>query len=136
MTEKTEKKTVRYFTARGGRKTANAYARVFIGKGLLVNNKDYKDYFKTIRNQSVALGSLETSDMKAKIGVTVIVHGGGINAQADAVRNAIARALVNMEPTLRKVLKVAGFLKRDARMVERKKYGLRKARRAPQWAKR
>ena len=48
MTEKTEKKVVRYFTARGGRKTANAYARVFIGKGLLVNNKDYKDYFKTI----------------------------------------------------------------------------------------
>ncbi|TSC81234.1 MAG: small subunit ribosomal protein S9 [Parcubacteria group bacterium Gr01-1014_19] len=134
--EKEKAKTNRYFTARGGRKTANAYARVFIGKGILVNNKDYKDYFKTVRNQSVAFGSLETSDMKAKIGATVTVAGGGINAQADAVRNAIARALVNMEPELRKVLKVAGFLKRDARMVERKKYGLRKARRAPQWAKR
>mgnify|MGYP001558335105 CR=1 FL=1 len=134
MSEKT--KSNRYFSARGGRKTANAYARVFVGKGLMVNEKDYKDYFKTIRNQVTAFASLESSDMKAKMGATVKVAGGGINAQADAVKNAIARALVKMEPDLRKVLKVAGFLKRDARMVERKKYGLRKARRAPQWAKR
>lgn len=130
-------KAVRYVTARGGRKTANAFARVFSGKGgLMVNNKDYKEYFKTLRNQSVAMSPFELTSLKSTMSATVMVSGGGINAQADAVKNAIARALVNSDAGLRKSLKQAGYLTRDARMVERKKYGLRKARRAPQWAKR
>ena len=131
----TEKKSTRYFQARGGRKTASAYARVFSGKGLLVNNKDYKEYFRTMRNQVTAIASLEVAGTE-KIGATVTVAGGGINAQADAGRNAIARALVKLDETLRKALKPTGYLTRDSRAVERKKYGLHKARRAPQWAKR
>lgn len=136
MTEKTEKKTNRYFQAKGGRKSANASARVFSGKGLIVNNKDYKEYFRTMRNQITAHLPFETSDLKDRVGASVMVRGGGINAQADAVKNAIARALVKFEPDLRKLLKPAGYLTRDSRIVERKKYGLHKARRAPQWAKR
>lgn len=132
----TEKKTNRYFQAKGGRKTANASARVFSGKGLKVNNKDYKEYFKTSRNQTVAFSPFDTSDLKERVGASVMVSGGGINGQADAVKNAIARALVKMEPELRKLLKPTGALTRDSRIVERKKYGLHKARRAPQWAKR
>lgn len=133
----TEKKTAsRYFQAKGGRKTANASARVFVGKGLVVNNKDYKEYFRTLRNQIVAHSPLETADLKTRVGASVMVAGGGINAQADAVKNSIARALVKMEPDLRKLLKPTGSLTRDSRIVERKKYGLLKARRAPQWAKR
>ncbi|MDO8466918.1 MAG: 30S ribosomal protein S9 [bacterium] len=133
-----EKKTiVRFFQAKGGRKSANASARVFAGKGLTVNNKDYKEYFKTsLRNQLTALLPFEISDLKTRVGASVMVHGGGINAQADAVKNAVARAMVKFEPDLRKLLKPAGYLTRDSRIVERKKYGLLKARRAPQWAKR
>lgn len=136
MTEKKTTTATRFFQAKGGRKSANASARVFAGKGLIVNKKDYKEYFRTLRNQLTALLPFEISDLKNRVGASVMVHGGGINAQADAVKNAIARALVKMEPDLRKLLKPAGYLTRDSRIVERKKYGLLKARRAPQWAKR
>lgn len=133
-----EKPKAEHFTsARGGRKTANAYARVFINKtGILVNDKDFKEYFKTPKNQVVAGAPLELLKIVKEIGASVRVSGGGINAQAEAVRNAIARALVNFKKEFRLELRRAGFMTRDARTVERKKYGLRKARRAPQWAKR
>lgn len=133
----TEKPAARFFDARGGRKTANAYARISqSGQGIVVNNKDYKDYFKTPKNQSVASAPLESLRLVKQISASVRVSGGGINAQAEAVRNAIARALVNWNGELKQSLRRSGFLTRDARMVERKKYGLHKARRAPQWAKR
>ncbi len=132
-----EKAVVKYVQAKGGRKTAYAVARVFNQTGgLTVNGKDYKEYFKSLRNQLAAIGSLAIVKLAEKMSATVKVTGGGINAQAEAVRNAVARALASFDSSLRLVLKGAGFLTRDARMVERKKYGLRKARRAPQWAKR
>ena len=125
--------------AKGGRKTANAIARVSGNKtseGLVVNGKGYKEYFKTFRNQVAAGAPFELLKIWDKVSATVKVYGGGINAQAEAVRNAVARALVKFNEEFKPSLRRAGFMTRDARMVERKKYGLRKARRAPQWAKR
>lgn len=134
--EKTAK-TDRFFSARGGRKTANALARVYADQsGILVNEKNYKEYFRTLKNQIAANAPLELLKLVDKIGASVRVSGGGINAQAEAVRNSISKALVRYNNDFKLALRRAGFLTRDARMVERKKYGLRKARRAPQWAKR
>lgn len=130
-------KAARYSQAKGGRKTANAIARVLPNKtGLLINEKDYKEYFKNSKNQLAAVAPLELLKLTDSISASVRVYGGGINAQAEAVRNAISRALVKFNTEFKQALRRAGFLTRDARMVERKKYGLRKARRAPQWAKR
>lgn len=127
----------RFVAARGGRKTANAYARVFQNKtGITVNDKDYKDYFKTLKNQMAAIAPFEVLKIAKEVGASVRVYGGGINAQAEAVRNAISRALAVLNVEFKGHLRRAGFMTRDARMVERKKYGLKKARRAPQWAKR
>lgn len=132
-----EKKINKFIQAKGGRKTAQAVARVIPNEsGLVVNDKDYKEYFKIPKNQVVAFASFDLLKIASKIRATVKVYGGGINAQAEAVRNAIARALVKYDESLKSILRRAGFLTRDARMVERKKYGLKKARRAPQWAKR
>ncbi len=132
-----KKPASRYTQARGGRKTANAYAWVSETKNVFtVNDRDYKEYFKSERNRAAAIASIKTLNLQDKMGASVKVSGGGINAQAEAVRNATARALVKFDESYRPVLKQAGFLTRDARMVERKKYGLKKARRAPQWAKR
>lgn len=132
-------KTVRqnYVQARGGRKTAHAVARVYDQKGVIsVNNKTLAEYFPTERNQVAVRAPLEILNVTDKVSATIRVNGGGLNAQAEAVRNALAKALVKMNPAYRLRLRAAGFLTRDARMVERKKYGLKKARRAPQWAKR
>ncbi|MEK9186051.1 MAG: 30S ribosomal protein S9 [Patescibacteria group bacterium] len=130
-------KSDRYFIAKGGRKTAVAIARVFNKKGgIVVNEKNYTDYFKISGNQMRVMEPIESISLVDKISASIKVSGGGLNAQAEAVRNAIARALVKLNPVFRRNLKQAGFLTRDSRMVERKKYGLKKARRAPQWAKR
>ena len=134
---KKEIKSARYFIAKGGRKTAVAIARVFNKKGgIVVNEKNYTDYFKISGNQMRVMEPIESISLVDKISASIKVSGGGLNAQAEAVRNAIARALVKLNPVFRRNLKQAGFLTRDSRMVERKKYGLKKARRAPQWAKR
>ena len=134
---KTEEKKERYFEATGGRKTAVARARLYTkGAGVLVNDKNYKEYFKTEKNQLAVFSPLELLKVADKIRVTVRVSGGGINAQAAASRNAIAKALVKFNADFKKRLRRSGFITRDARMVERKKYGLKKARRAPQWQKR
>lgn len=130
-------KAEKFLEAKGGRKTARAIARVLPQKtGVLINNKDYKEYFRTLKNQIVAVAPMELLKLSDKVSASVKVTGGGINAQAEAVRNAISRALVKFSNELKPTLRRAGFLTRDARMVERKKYGLKKARRAPQWAKR
>jgi len=132
------KKPDKYFEAVGRRKTSVARVRLFKkdNGGFLVNDKDMPVYFPTEALQATAKESLNKVEMGNAFFVSVHVNGGGINSQAEATRLGIARALIKVDPGLRDVLKRAGFLKRDPRMVERKKFGLKKARRAPQWSKR
>lgn len=127
----------RYKQGVGGRKTATAQVRLFSkATGMIVNDKDYTKYFPTLKQQMMVTSPLKTAEMENAVGVTVKVYGGGIMAQAGAVRHGLTLALVSHDPELRKKLKREGFMTRDPRHVERKKYGLKKARRAPQWAKR
>ncbi|MDP3881027.1 MAG: 30S ribosomal protein S9 [bacterium] len=126
-----------YYQGKGGRKSAGARVRVFPGKkGIEVNGIDFKEYFPIARHQRMVLAPLEVSEMQDAVGVTVHVKGSGKAGQAGAVRHGIAHALVNYNEELRKKLKKKGFMSRDSRVVERKKPGLKKARRAPQWSKR
>jgi small subunit ribosomal protein S9 len=127
---------VRYTEAIGRRKTAIARVRIMAGSGkMTVNDKDVKSYFTLPRLVAVALAPLKELQL-GDIDVTVHVGGGGINAQAEAVRHGLARAIILKTPEWKPRLRAMGYVTRDSRMVERKKYGLRKARRAPQWAKR
>jgi small subunit ribosomal protein S9 len=127
----------RYKQGVGGRKTASAQVRLFSkSSGMIVNDKDYTKYFPTAKQQQMVMAPLKTAELLCAMGVTVKVFGGGIMAQAGAVRHGLTLALVSHDPELRKKLKREGFMTRDPRHVERKKYGLKKARRAPQWAKR
>lgn len=127
----------RFFQGVGGRKTATAQVRVMKGDGTItINGKDVKAYFTMPKHQAVVRAALEVSDMQKAFSVTVIVSGGGISGQADAVRHGIARALVKSNEDFKKKLRASGYMTRDARHVERKKPGLKKARRSPQWAKR
>ena len=134
---KTEAKPERYFEAIGSRKTALARVRLFTKtKSILINDTDCVNYFKQSRYQAVVRAPFELMKTADKLGATVRVSGGGLTAQAEAIRHGLSRALVLFNPDYKKRLRNAGFLTRDSRMVERKKYGLKKARRAPQWAKR
>jgi small subunit ribosomal protein S9 len=130
-------KRERYLETTGGRKTAQARVRLFTtGTGIMVNDRDYQVYFKDLKNQMKVMAPFDFVKVADRVRATVKVSGGGITAQAEAVRNALAKALVKFDAEFKKRLRRAGFITRDARMVERKKYGLKKARRAPQWAKR
>ena len=130
-------KRERYFEAVGRRKTANARIRLFTKSGdFLINEKSHTIYFPTQELQRTAEDSLQKMKLWGRFKVTAKVSGGGIHAQAEAVRHGLARCLIKFNPDFRKRLKRAGFLKRDPRMKERKKFGLKKARRAPQWSKR
>ena len=127
----------RYIEAVGRRKTAIARVRISTGDGKVsVNGKAAKDYFALPRLVVAALAPLTDLKIESMYDMSAKVSGGGIHAQAEAIRLGIARALVEGEPERKQLLRVSGFLTRDSRMVERKKYGLRKARRRPQWAKR
>jgi small subunit ribosomal protein S9 len=127
----------RYKQGVGGRKTATAQVRLYPQQsGIVINGKDLAVYFPRKSQQMMVYSALEATEMKDIMGVSVHVSGGGMMAQAGAVRHGISRALVAHNEELRKKLKREGFMTRDARVVERKKYGLKKARRAPQWAKR
>lgn len=127
----------RYIEAVGRRKTSVARVRIYPKKsGIVVNGVDYKQYFKMPKYQETVFAALDLIKVPEKIGAEVKVFGGGLTGQAEAVRHGLSRALVKLNETYRKKLRSAGFLTRDSRMVERKKYGLKKARRAPQWAKR
>jgi small subunit ribosomal protein S9 len=128
----------KYFEATGRRKTANARVRLYTkgDKGMEVNGMDFTKYFPTKDLQSNALASLDKMKSLERFRVTAKVSGGGISAQAEAVRHGIARALVIFNADYRKRLRKAGYLTRDPRMKERKKFGLKRARRAPQWSKR
>lgn len=125
-----------YIEARGARKTAIARVRLVKEPGFLVNGKNYKDYFKTPKHRLTVEAPLALVDADKKMGISVKVSGGGSTGQAEAVRHGLATALTKHNQEFRKKLKPFGFLTRDPRVVERKKYGLKKARRAPQWAKR
>jgi len=128
----------RYFEAIGRRKTAVARVRLFTrgDKDFLVNNESYKKYFLAIDDQETAVSSMKKMKCLDKFRVTVIVKGGGHHAQAEAIRHGTARVLVDFNNNFRKRLRKAGFLTRDPRMRERKKFGLKRARKSPQWAKR
>lgn len=127
----------RFVEGIGRRKTSVARARLRKGSGeITVNGMVLERYFQMPSLREVVRASLEKLGVLKQYNVTVNVSGGGIHAQAEAVRHGIARALVGETPEYKKQLRAFGFLTRDPRMVERKKYGLKKARRAPQWAKR
>lgn len=126
----------RYTEAIGRRKTAVARVRIMAGHGkMTINDKDAKSYFALPRSLAAAIAPLKNLQLN-DIDVTVKISGGGISAQAEAVRHGLARAIVLKNPEWKPRLRAMGYLTRDSRMVERKKYGLKKARRAPQWAKR
>lgn len=133
-----ETKTERYIETIGRRKTASARVRITVSAkpSLTVNGVDGDVYFKTEEQRRTALEAISKGKAVAKFKITVKVVGGGLSGQAEAVRHGIARALVDHDIELRKKLKVAGFLKRDPRAKERRKFGLKKARKSPQWSKR
>ena len=107
------------------------------GKGeIKVNNRDFKDYFPSEVLQIIVKQPLMTIEQNNNFNININVFGGGLSSQAEAIRLSIARALVELDPESRTALKAEGFLTRDSRMVERKKYGRRKARRAFQFSKR
>jgi len=142
----TEKKTTKeevikpkgkYITAIGRRKTSVAQVRLFKGgKGdIVVNNKPFEVYFSEDEVLNITQ-PLKLTGHARDLDFSIVVKGGGKKGQADATRHGVSRALVLFEKELREVLKAKGWLTRDARQTERKKPGLRKARRAPQWSKR
>ncbi len=121
----------------GKRKTSVARVILRPGDGKTwINGRTLEDYFPRASHRTSALGPLKTAGADGTYDLRVRVHGGGISGQAGAVRHGIARALVEADPELRVVLKREGYLTRDARQVERKKAGLHKARKAPQFSKR
>src|SRR3989338_8546521 len=128
----------KFITAVGRRKTAIATVRIAPAdkNSVKVNGKTVKEYFKTDERAKVAEEALATAESAEHYAVVAHVEGGGIAAQADALRHAIARALIKAEPNTRKVLKTAHFLTRDPRAKERKRPGLVKARKRKQWSKR
>ncbi len=141
--EPKDKKDKRYYEAVGRRKSAIARVRLLTIKPfegeegkITVNDKNYKQYFPTAELQQIAEASLKKLKSLNRFEIVAKIKGGGIRAQAEALRHGIARTLVDFNIDFRKKLKKAGYLKRDPRVKERRKYGLKKARRAPQWAKR
>jgi len=132
------KKKQDYLYAVGRRKSAVAQVRVYKkGDGkFLVNEKDVNKYFPSAELLDKVKSPLNLAGQVDKLTITVKVKGGGASGQAEAVRHGISRALLLLNPNFRKPLKKAGFLTRDARVKERKKPGLKGARKAPQWTKR
>lgn len=131
------KKAERYIEGVGRRKTSIARVRILSGKGkFMVNDMELKAYFQMPVLETCVLSPFTKAKIEGVFDVSARVSGGGIHAQAEAVRLGLSRALSINNPDFQKRLHRLGFLTRDSRMVERKKYGLRKARRAPQWQKR
>ncbi|MCR3956921.1 MAG: 30S ribosomal protein S9 [Gudongella sp.] len=125
------------FLGTGRRKTSVARVRLVPGNGkITINKRDIEDFFNYETLRVIAKEPLTITETADKYDVFVNVHGGGFTGQAGAIRHGIARALLEADGELRPILKKAGHLTRDPRMVERKKYGLKKARRSPQFSKR
>lgn len=130
--------TKEYYRAIGRRKTATAVVKLFKATKTSydINGKGLEVYFPTAELKKIVTGAFETATPSEKFEVVVTTKGGGSHAQAEAVRHGISRALVLFDTELRSPLKKAKMLKRDPRQVERKKFGLKKARKSPQWSKR
>jgi small subunit ribosomal protein S9 len=141
MPESTTRRTLKkgeYIYAIGRRKTATAQVRVYDAKTrkVTINGIDIAEYLKTDEQRKIVLDPLTKTKSQEQFEITVVVSGGGLHAQAEAIRHGVSRAMVMVDPLYREGLKRLGFLKRDPRKKERKKFGLRGARRAPQWSKR
>lgn len=140
MENKTTKET--YFEATGRRKTSTARVRIWQSTkaGFVINGKDAKEYFKTEEQRRLVgdplIKGIDADKKDYKWKVEARVSGGGVHSQAEAVRHGLARALVSFDLELRHKMKTLGYLKRDSRAKERRKFGLKKARKAPQWSKR
>ena len=128
----------KYFYGTGRRKSSVARVRVYEnGTGsIIINGRDINDYFGLETLKLIVNQPLVATNMVGKVDISVTVAGGGVSGQAGAIRHGISRALLELNPEYRPTLKAAGFLTRDPRMKERKKYGLKAARRAPQFSKR
>ena len=126
-----------YFYGTGRRKSSVARVRVYNGTGkITINDRDIDEYFGLETLKLIVRSPLAVAGVEDKFDIVVRVVGGGISGQAGAIRHGLSRALLQFNPELRPILKKAGFLTRDPRMKERKKYGLKAARRAPQFSKR
>ena len=129
----------KYTEAVGRRKTSIARVRATQAPKAsfeINGGKSIEDYFKNENQRMIVTEAITKAKLPHQLAVSVKVSGGGINSQAEAVRHALARILILINPELRKDLKKVGFLKRDPRAKERRKFGLKKARKAPQWSKR
>ena len=125
------------YNAVGRRKKAIARVRLIPGEGnIIINKRTLDDFFGMETLKTVVRQPMTLTDTLGRFDVLVNVHGGGFTGQAGAIRHGVARALLSVNPEFRATLKAAGFLTRDPRMKERKKYGLKAARRAPQFSKR
>lgn len=142
-----EKGPEKYYEAIGRRKEATARVRVFTRKStdkqasedkaiIIVNEKPYFEYFNNAKMQGIVEAPLKKLKSLNRFKATVTTYGGGMAGQADAIKFGMSRALILFDMNFSKKLRKAGFLTRDARVKERRKYGLKKARKAPQWAKR
>ena len=121
----------------GRRKTSVARVRLVPGEGkVIINGRDMEEYFGLKTLELIVRQPLVLTSLEGRYDILVNVYGGGLSGQAGAIRHGISRALLKVDPDLRAALKKAGFLTRDPRMKERKKYGLKAARRAPQFSKR
>lgn len=144
MAEDTKKHTEtkgddkRYFEGVGRRKTAVARVRITPStkSSFLINNREVAAYFPTQSLQLIATDALNKPKVAAKFKISALLSGGGIHSQAEALRHGISRALIDYDQELRKPLKKLHFLKRDPRAKERRKFGLKKARKSAQWSKR
>ncbi|EPR44465.1 Ribosomal protein S9, bacterial/plastid [Desulfovibrio sp. X2] len=126
-----------FFYGTGKRKNAVARTRIYQGKGdIIVNGRPYEEYFPRATLQMIIRQPLNLTKTLGKFDIRINVAGGGVAGQAQAVRHGISRALLTVDPEMRGVLKKAGFLTRDSRVKERKKYGLRSARARYQYSKR
>jgi small subunit ribosomal protein S9 len=128
---------VQYYEGVGRRKTSTARARIFSGDGTITcNNRPGMDYFPRLGDLDQVVAPLKTVGMAEKYSVTIKVLGGGVTGQTGAAQMAIARALLKLDPEMRAMLRKSGFLSRDDRMKERKKPGLKRARKGPTYTKR
>ncbi|MES2060140.1 MAG: 30S ribosomal protein S9 [Patescibacteria group bacterium] len=132
------KETGKFIEAVGRRKAAIARVRITEAPktSFVVNGKALSEQIKVKELEKIATEALENEAVTSKFEVTIVVNGGGIASQAESIRLGLARALIEWNHDLRGTMKKAGFLKRDARVKERRKFGLKKARKAPQWSKR
>jgi small subunit ribosomal protein S9 len=128
-----------YYEGVGRRKSATARVRLYAGENqgqFVVNGRPANEYFTRIGDWDIAREPLQIAGLEGNFFVSVLVKGGGVTGQVDAVRHGLARALVKSDPELRSAMRKGGFLTRDPRVKERKKPGLKRARKAPQYTKR